>query len=206
MPVIREKSQFSIQPIGVMRVGDPIPGSNGSAKIAETVVNSANQMADMFFRRGVDLAEKAGAEKAAGVSPTDVILIDPVTGAPKAYEPPKGMGVVAQDAYQRVIASRFQSSIEDEIKLKATELAIKYDGSTDRYTAAMAEYIGAMSESATGQFKGMIVDIGTSYLNATRGSMMLDQLRKERKLAEDAIKSANSAALYSIESAAEQEW
>lgn len=60
MPVIREKSQFSIGPIGVARVNTAVEGSTGSMRIAEAVAQSANQMTDMFFRRGAQLAEKAG--------------------------------------------------------------------------------------------------------------------------------------------------
>jgi hypothetical protein len=201
MSIIREKNQFAIGPIGVARTAAPIEGSNAAGTIAESVYRSANQMSEMFFRRAAQKAEKTGLETAAGVAPTDIMLIDPATGAPKAYEPPKGMGLIAQEAYQRVISTRFQAAIEDEIKLKATELSIKYDGSVDRYSAAMSEYIGAMAENADGQFKGLIVDIGSSYLNATRGAMALDQMRKERAAAAAAYQESYNAGLSALEDA-----
>ena len=199
MPVIREKSQFGIGPIGVARTNTAVESSMGSVRIAESVARSADQMTDMFFRRGAQLAEKAGTESGMSVDPSEIMMIDPVTGAPKAYEPPRGMGIIAQEAYQNVIKTRFQSSIENEIKLKATELAIRYDGSVDRYSAAMSEYIGAMAETADGQFKGLIVDIGTSYLNATRGAMAMDQMRKEREAAKEAHKLSVQRGLNDIE-------
>lgn len=203
MPVIREEKRFGIGPIGVARLSSPVPGTNAAGTIAESVARSADQMADMFFRRGAQVAEKAGLEAGASAAPEMIMAIDPATGAPKAYEAPRGMGVIAQEAYQRVIQTRFQAALEDEIKFKATELSIKYDGAVDRYSAAMSEYIGAMAENAEGPFKGMIVDIGTSYLNATRTSMALDQLKKERAAAKAAHDAGQAAALSALESAAE---
>lgn len=199
MAVIREEKRFSIGPIGVARLSSPVPGTNAAGTIAESVARSADQMADMFFRRGAQVAEKKGLEAGASAAPEMIMAIDPVTGAPKAYEAPRGMGVIAQEAYQRVIQTRFQAALEDEIKLKATELSVKYDGAVDRYSAAMSEYIGAMAENAEGQFKGMIVDIGTSYLNATRTSMALDQLNKERAAAKAAHDASQAAGLSALE-------
>ena len=199
MPVIREEKRFGIGPIGVARLSSPVPGTNAAGTIADSVARSADQMADMFFRRGAQVAEKKGLEAGASAAPEMIMAIDPATGAPKAYEAPRGMGVIAQEAYQRVIQTRFQAALEDEIKFKATELAIKYDGAVDRYSAAMSEYIGAMAENAEGQFKGMIVDIGTSYLNATRTSMALDQLKKERAAAKAAHDASQAAGLSALE-------
>ncbi len=190
MPVIREKKQFGIGPIGVARVQQPIPGSNAAGTIAQAVQQSADQMADMFFRAGAARAEKIGTEKAQMQANEAIMLIDPATGAPKAYQPPPGLGQIAQEAYQRVVQSRFQASIESEIKLKAQEFALKYDGSVDRYSAAMSEYIGAMAQNADGIFKAYIVDVGTSYLNATRGAMALDQIMRERAAAKKAYEEA----------------
>lgn len=183
MAVIREKRQFAIGPIGVARVSQGIEGSNAAGTIAASVSESANQMADMFFRASAREAEKAGTEQGSAIDREQIMAIDPVTGAPKAYEPPRGLGKIAQDAYQRVVMSRFQASIEEEIKLKARELAVRYDGSVDRYSFAMSEYIGAMSQNAQGQFKTYITDVGTSYLNATRSAMALDQIGRERAAA-----------------------
>ena len=197
MPVIREDRNYTIGPIGIARLPSPVPGSNGSERIAESVANAANRMTDMFFREGVKRAEQFGTEQAAAVAREQILAIDPKTGVPKAYEPPKGFGTIARDAYQRVVLTRFQSSVEEEIKLKAKELAAIYDGSVDRYTAAMSEYIGAMAENATGQFQTYIADVGTSYLNATRTAMSIDQINRERtaaaKAAEQSIKDGNNA-------------
>ena len=186
MPVIREDRKYSIGPIGVARLASPVPSSNGSQVIAEAVASAADNMADRFFREGAKKAEQFGIEQGSSASREAILAIDPATGAPKAYETPKGFGTIAQDAYQRVILTRFQSSVEEEIRLKAKELAATYDGSVDRYTAAMSEYIGAMTVNADGQFQTYIQDVGTSYLNATRTAMAIDQINRERSAAANA--------------------
>lgn len=180
MPVIRERNNFTIGPIGVARVSAGVSGSNAAGAVANAVSAGANQMADMFFRQGAQAAEKAGLEQGAAIAQEKVLAIDPKTGEPVAYDAPQGFGTIAQEAYQRVVLSRFQTGIEQEIKLKAQEFAAKYDGSVGRYTAAMSDYIGAMTENADGQFKTYITDVGTSYLNATRSAMAIDQIRRER--------------------------
>jgi len=186
MAVIREDRKYTIGPIGVARLSSPVPSSNGSQVIAEAVASAADNMADRFFREGAKKAEQFGIEQGSSASRETILAIDPATGAPKAYETPKGFGTIAQDAYQRVILTRFQSSVEEEIRLKAKELAATYDGSVDRYTAAMSEYIGAMAVNADGQFQTYIQDVGTSYLNATRTAMAIDQINRERTAAANA--------------------
>jgi hypothetical protein len=186
MAVIREDRKYTIGPIGVARLSSPVPSSNGSQVIAEAVASAADNMADRFFREGAKKAEQFGIEQGSSASRETILAIDPATGAPKAYEAPKGFGTIAQDAYQRVILTRFQSSVEEEIRLKAKELAATYDGSVDRYTAAMSEYIGAMAVNADGQFQTYIQDVGTSYLNATRTAMAIDQINRERSAAANA--------------------
>lgn len=187
MPVIREQKSFAIGPIGVARVSAGVSGSNAAGAVANAVSAGANQMADMFFRQGAQAAEKAGLEQGAAIAQEKVLAIDPKTGEPVAYDAPQGFGTIAQEAYQRVVLSRFQTGIEQEIKLKAQELAVRHDGSVGRYTAAMSDYIGAMTENADGQFKTYITDVGTSYLNATRSAMAIDQIRRERAGAADSL-------------------
>jgi len=193
MPVIREDRTYSIGAIGVARVASPVPSSNGSQAIAQAVSSAADNMADRFFREGAKKAEQFGTEQAASVSKETILAIDPATGAPKAYETPKGFGTIAQDAYQRVVLTRFQSSVEEEIRLKAKELAAVYDGSVERYSAAMSEYIGAMAVNADGQFQTYIQDVGTSYLNATRTAMAIDQINRERSAAAKAQEASIAA-------------
>lgn len=199
MPVIREQKQFSIGPIGIARVSAGVPSSNAMGDVANAVADAANNVADIFFRVGSQKAEKVGLEQGAAIEQQKILTIDPKTGEPVAYAPPQSFGTIAQEAYQRVVMSRFQTGIEQEIKLKAQELAVKYDGSVSRYSVAMSDYIGAMSEAAEGQFKTYITDVGTSYLNATRSAMAIDQIQRERKAAAESVAQSTQEGINFVE-------
>ena len=191
MAVIRETQQFKIGSIGVARA------SQGGQIVGEAISSAANDIAGMLFKAGADRAEKAGLEAAASTDRAAIITINPKTGQPEAFSPPQGFGGIASDAYQRVIRSRFQQSIEEEIKLKAGELAVQFEESSNAvglYETAMADYIASMSNNATGEFSGYIKDVGTSYLNATRASLAISQIRREREAAKKAsIRAAEQA-------------
>ena len=188
MAVIREKRQYKIGPIGVARA------SRGGEIVGEAVASSANQVAGTLFKVAAGQAEKAGIEAAASTARDAIISIDPSTGKPEAFNPPEGFGGIATEAYQRVVNSRFQQSIDEEIKLKARELAVQFEDSTNPvalYETAMSNYIASMSNNAQGTFKQYIADVGTSYLNATRTSLAINKIRNERAEA----KAANARAI-----------
>lgn len=193
MAVIREQRQFKIGPIGIARA------SEGGRIVGEAISRSADQFADLFFRRAASDAEKAGVE--AGMSAEDVTTIDPKSGEPVAYDVPQGFGSIGADAYQRVVLRRFQQSIDDEIKLKAKELAVRFEdnpNSVGLYTEAMSDYLASMTNVAQGQFKGYIQDVGTSYLNSTRAALGMDQIRRERAAAKASQAQAAENALNQI--------
>ena len=196
MAVIREERQFKIGPIGVARA------SQGGQIVGEAIANSANQMADLFYREAVAKAEKTGLEAGAAVEREKVIGINPKTGEPEAYAAPATFGTIATEAYQRVVMGRFQQSIEEEIQNKGKELAVKYEDSPNAaalYESAMSDYIASMSNAAEGQFKTYIKDVGTTYLNATRTSMAITQLRRERAAAKEAHARTIEAGLQGVE-------
>jgi hypothetical protein len=183
MAVIREQRQFRIGPIGVARA------SQGGQIVGEAIANSANQLAEIFFKEGAMRAEKAGLEAGASAAPEQVVTINPNTGQPEAYSPPKEFGSIATEAYQRVVLRRFQQSIDDEMQAKAKELAVKYENNANAvalYESSMSDYIASMSNAAEGQFKGYIQDVGTAYLQATRSNLAVAQIRRERAAAANA--------------------
>lgn len=200
MAVIREKRQFKIGTIGVARA--PQFGGQGQQMVARQITSAADQFADMFYREAAENAEKAGIEAGRSADRNAVITINPKTGEPEAYEPPSGFGRIAAEAYERVVLRRFEQSIEEEIKNKGKELAVKYEDNANGvalYETAMGEYIASMSNAAEGQFKSYIADVGTSYLNATRTSMAINQVRRERAAAKKAQIAAFNEANNSIE-------
>lgn len=194
--MIREKSQFKIGPIGVARA------STGGKIIGDQISQSANRMAQMFFEKGAQEAEKLGLEQGAAVEREKVLTINPETGEPEAYAPPSGYGTIASEAYQRVVMRRFQQSIDDEMQNKAKELAVRFEASSNAsglYEQAMSDYIASMSNAAQGQFKTYIEDVGTTYLNATRTNLAIKQVRQERAAAKAAQAASIASANNNIE-------
>ena len=180
MAVIREKRNFRVGPIGVARADE------GGRIVGEAIAQSANQAADIFFREGLRVAERVGEEAGQAADSGAVLTINPQTGQPEAYTPPAPFGTAAAEAYQRVVQRRFEQSMDDEMRTKSAELAARYESNPNGaalYESAMSDYIAAMSENATGQFKGYIADTGSSYLNLTRSNLAINQMRRERAAA-----------------------
>ena len=196
MAVIREKRQFQIGPIGVARA------SQSGRVVGDAISRSANILGDMFYREAAAEAEKAGTEAAQSVDREQVITINPETGEPEAYAAPAGMGSIGTDAYQRVVMRRFQQSIEDEIRNKGKEIAVRYENSANGvalYESAMSDYLASMTNVAQDQFKGFITDVGTTYLNATTTNMRVAQVKRERIVARRSQEAAVSDGLQNIE-------
>lgn len=196
MAVIREKRQFQIGSIGVARA------SQSGRVVGDAISRSANTLGDMFYRAAAAEAEKVGTESAQSVDREQVITINPETGEPEAYAAPAGMGSIGTDAYQRVVMRRFQQSIEDEIRNKGKELAVRYENSANGvalYESAMSDYLASMTNVAQDQFKGFITDVGTTYLNATTTNMRVAQVRRERVAARRSQQAAVSDGLQNIE-------
>lgn len=201
MAVIREQRQFSIGPIGVARA------SQAGTIVGEAVSNSANSMADIFFREASVQAEKRGLEAGASQSREKILTINPNTGAPEAYEPPSAFGSIASDAYQKVVMRRFEESLDDEMQNKAKELAVKYEANPNGvalYESAMSDYIAAMSNASEGPFKSYIQDVGTAYLQATRTNLAINQIRREREVFAAAQSAAIERASNDVESLVSQ--
>ena len=180
MPVIREQRQYQVGPIGVARA------SQTGAMVGNAIAENADRLANMFFRAEAQQAEKKGIEQARAADLKSVITINPETGEPEAYKPPESFGTIATDAYQRVIMRRFEASIEEEMKIKSSELAAKYSDKPAIYEQTMADYIASMSNAAEGQFKSYIVDTGTSYLQLTRANLMIRKMNAELAAAKKA--------------------
>jgi len=188
MPVIREERRYSIGRVGVARTYTGGNVQNNAATTGAAIAQGADEIAGLLYREGARLAEKAGVEMGSAAERQSILTINPETGAPEAYESPGNFGTIASEAYQRVVMSRFQADMEEEIKNRGRLYAEQYRGNIEGYTQAMGEYIAAMSNNATGQFKTYIEDVGTGYINATRTSMAIEQIRAERAAAAAAAK------------------
>lgn len=196
MAVIREKRQFQIGPVGVARA------DTGGRYTAQQMINSGNELSSMLFQKMAQKAEKAGLEAGQAVERQKVVAIDPNTGKPEAYEAPSSFGSIASEAYQRVVMTRFQSSIEDEMQNKARELAAQYESNpngANLYGEAMASYIASMANNSEGMFQTYINDVGTHYLQSTQTSMAISQVRRERAAASRAVARSGSESLDTLE-------
>ena len=189
--VLIESPTFQNQRIGVARVYE-------GAQTANAIMQGADQVADLAFRTAAENAERQGQEMALAASRSDVMGIDPNTGEPIALAAMGNMGRIGSEAYRRVINTRFQQSIEEEIRNQATILSAEYDGRPDGvalYTSALADYVSSMSANATGQWRGIIEDTGTSYINRTRATLLAREMSRARSAMASASQRANADAM-----------
>lgn len=187
MPIVRERRQFSVGPIGVARA------SSGGQQVSQGIANFAGTVGEIMYREAAKKAHKTGVETGMGAEREDIITIDPSTGKPKAYEVPEGFGAIAADAYQSVVLDRFQSSINEEIKLKAQELAAKYQD-PKTFGTMLNDYVVAMASNSEGMFEEYITNTGNSYRRSTEANLVAAKIAKERTAASQSILTNNNQA------------
>lgn len=158
---MREKTQVFNKSIGVVRA------NAGGQRVGEAIASAADTMARITFEDAARRAEKRGVEVAKSIEQENLTTFNPMTGKPEAFEAPKGFGTIAADAYQRVIDSRFEDSVNTELQLKAKEISLKYEYNADAYGEVFSDYIAKMSENAEGHYKNFIQTNGAKYLAST---------------------------------------
>ena len=158
MAVIRERTQVFNQPVGVRRV------ASGEQELWQTISRNAGEIADRTFAEASKQAEQRGIDTALGVQTERLTTINPESGKPEAFAAPEGFGSIATDAYQRVVNKRYESSMLQELQLKSSEMASKYEYDPSGYDRSMSQYIAAMSENAEGRYKQLIVENGEARL------------------------------------------
>jgi hypothetical protein len=179
MPIVKEKRQFQIKPIGVV-------AQQANTATANAIVRGANEISDLAFQDMVRIAKERGLDAGAAAKVANIKAIDPVTGVPVALATPKGFGTAAQVAYERVVDDRFRQSIDEDIKLKARELGLKYQNhpnSVELYKQAMGDYVESMSKHADPNqwYHTYIMESGTALVAST--SLALEQRRTARRAA-----------------------
>ena len=162
MAVIRQRTQVLNQPVGVVRA------AAGSQQLAQSISRAADTITDITFERAAEDAQKKGIETANAVEAARLRTFNPETGRPEAYKAPEGFGRIAAQAYQSVIDKRFEDSIQEELKIKAQEIALKYPYNASGYADVMGDYIASMSENAGGQYAQFIKETGERFLSSTK--------------------------------------
>ena len=162
MAVIRERTRVFNQPVGVVRA------DAGSADIGRAVSNVAATFQQIAFREAAEDAQKKGIEIAEAVEEKKLRTINPETGKPEAFKAPKGFGRIASAAYQSVIDKRYEDSIGTELRVKAQEIALKYQYDPESYDEVMSNYIGQMANGAEGKYKTFVETTGAKFLALTK--------------------------------------
>jgi len=179
MAVIREKKQYSIGPIGIARA------SEGGRITGEAIARSANTFSQMFFDQALTEAKQTGEQLGKSIALSDIKAIDPKTRKPVALNEMEGMGRAKAAAFQRVVNSRFEQSIEEEIHAKASIIAETVDGkpnSVQLFSKGMFEYLEQMSEQAEDEYGQFIRDTGAVW--TTRSAAALEQANIRRQKAQ----------------------
>lgn len=162
MAVIRQRTQVFNQPVGVVRA------SSGGSEVGQAISRFANQITDTTFQIAAEDAQTRGVDAAKAVENKGLRTFNPETGKPEAFKAPAGFGRIAAQSYQSVVDRRFEASMENELRLKAQEIAQKYPYDANGYEKVMSEYLGSMSENAQGKYKTFIVENGSSFLASTK--------------------------------------
>jgi len=176
MPVLRQKRTVTNAPIGVARI------NTGESELWETIRANAKTVASTAFNTLKKESLNEAQELALNEDIDKVRTINPTTGKLEALEL-YNMNSDARVAYKRIIDSRFEKSISDEIQLKSKEFALINKISPQAYEEKFSQYLSGMVNNAPeGMYKSMIEEAGTFYLASTK--MNLIETRRREALVE----------------------
>ena len=196
MAVIRQRTQAFNQPVGVVRA------SSGGSQIGQAISNFANEITNTTFEIAAEDAQQRGVDTAKAIEEKGLRTFNPETGKPEAFKAPAGFGRIAAQSYQSVIDRRFEASMEDELRLKAQQIAQKYPYNANGYEKVMSEYLGSMSENAQGKYKTFITENGGKFLAATKLNIQARAAARARAQLKQSIASNLNKAVDSAYSTA----
>lgn len=184
--VIKQQTRVFNKPVGVIRT------AGGAQQVGQAISNAAGGLAQEAYKLAAEDARARGIDVAQSVEEKNLMTFDPETGKPEVFSPPPAFGRIAAAAYQDVIDKRFTDSMNSELQLKAKEISLKYQYNPDAYDTVFSDYIGAMSENASGKYKQFIESTGADYLARTK--LNIQERVQTRARANLAQSAANSAA------------
>ena len=167
MAVIRQRQQVFSKPIGVTRM------DTGEADLWRTVKAGADELTSVAFKEGARIAEETATKQGNDLALSAITTIDPVTGEPEAFSQVEGQGSIAAAAFRRVVDARYMDNVDNNIRTKAAEYALKYE-SPAAYEEQMSKYIADVVEQTgvEGKYANIIMDKGTEYLKSTKINLM----------------------------------
>jgi len=179
MPVIRQQSRVTNQPIGVARI------DTGSAQLWEQISNNAGRISQNAFQLISDRSNVEAIDMAEAAKREDIITLDK-NGMPKALGILKGFNFKAQQEYKRVINKRFEQSIETEIYNQSKKLSINDDPflpvNPAQFDEGMSKYIaGMMKNEPDTKYARFIQDVGQQQIARTKISLQDNWNTYQRK-------------------------
>ena len=176
MAVTKQKRSYINQPIGVTRF------ETGEAQMWEAVANTAGRLNEIALKEGAKQAEQSGLDAAMAVKQSEIIAFDAETGKPRALDPKMfSGGIIARDAYKRVVEKRFGASIENELKIKAQELQLKYKFEPELFREEMSRYVADMHANAQGKWKETVKVGGVAITRATELNIQANAIEKNNQ-------------------------
>ena len=199
MGVIREKRQSGgIGPIGTVNL------NTGGVEKYNSIAKAANSMFEIALNEMSRSSAKEGADRAAAASSSQITTVNPITGRPEAlddFNADMFLGRTAGEAYERVITDRFNNEISNDIKVKANELATKYQDDPNNIqivTESLGEYVknlafGSERNGKATLFTNFIEDNGkVEIANAKMTLTKLNHQRQKEQLANDLLEANQS--------------
>jgi len=176
MAVTKQKRSYINQPIGVTRF------ETGETQMWEAVANTAGRLNEIALKEGAKQAEQSGLDAAMAVEQSEIIAFDAETGKPRALDPKMfSGGIIARDAYKRVVEKRFGASIENELKIKAQELQLKYKFEPELFREEMSRYVADMHANAQGKWKETVKVGGVAITRATELNIQANAIEKNNQ-------------------------
>lgn len=180
MAVTRERTQFFNQPVGVVR------SDTGAARVGIAISNAAERIAGAAYEQAAINAQDRGQKAGMAAAREDIVGIDPTTGLPTAYNPPKGFGLIAARSYQNMIDRRFEDSVLNDIKMRAAEVS-KQGASASQYKDIMSDYVAKMYSTAVSDGGGLnaygqlIKQLGEDYIAGTYSTLAAKEAEAARQ-------------------------
>ena len=193
MPIIREKKQSrSAGPVGVVRMN--LGGTEKYSRIADATQKLTTLSVSEMSRQ----SQLEGQRMAQDVDPSQIIALNPETGKPKALDwvgENRLFGRAGVEAYERVVQERFQSSMETELKTKASEIALKFKDNpygAEQYKQQMDEYLKSMAlgsevDGKATYYTNFIMSQGEQYIASTTLHMQEQQINRQRQITAQSI-------------------
>lgn len=204
MGVIRTRRQVgTIGPVGVVRARSSGQYQRIAAATNKLTELAVGEMGRQAAKRGQELAEQENISR--------ITTLDPITNEPQALSwigDNNFVGRVGKQAYEETIAKRFQFEIDNKLKTKAKELAIKYqfqDGGAELFKDQMHQYIDNMATAskATG-YSNYIMQSGVSLVTTTSLNLMDKEFQREFAKTTATLASGVEDSIDAIETLASQ--